>query len=74
MIFLKHCSHNVEFKKVGGAPPELILIGKGGEELEVIKHTKKVMLFTTCLFKLCFSLTLKVKCYTKMIHNHLICY
>lgn len=35
---LKHCSHNVEFKKVGGAPPELILIGKGGEELEVIKH------------------------------------
>lgn len=38
MIFLKHCSHNVEFKKVGGAPPELILIGKGGEELEVIKH------------------------------------
>lgn len=33
--------HNVEFKKVGGAPPELILIGKGGEELERIELEHK---------------------------------
>lgn len=38
MIFFKYCSYNVEFKKVGGVFFELIFIGKGGEELEVIKY------------------------------------
>lgn len=33
--------HNVEFKKVGGAPPELILYGKEDNEIERINLEHK---------------------------------
>ncbi|XP_023933229.1 selenoprotein M-like, partial [Lingula anatina] len=37
---LTTCSHNVEFKKVGGAPPDLLLLNKAGEVIKRIDLSK----------------------------------